>query len=120
SIEEGNVETPTKLDAIQLQNPEQTDTEDKTSKTTPEEVTQFILQELEVFESKELFLRKGITSASLAKSIKTNTTYLSEVINTQKGKNFVSYLNDLRINYALNRLVKDRKFRSYKLSVIAN
>ncbi|MFP3598764.1 helix-turn-helix domain-containing protein [Chryseobacterium sp. SIMBA_029] len=120
SIEEGNVETPTKLDAIQLQNPEQTDTEDKTSKTTPEEVTQFILQELEVFESKELFLRKGITSASLAKSIKTNTTYLSEVINTQKGKNFVSYLNDLRINYALNRLVKDRKFRSYKLSVIAD
>ncbi|MDV7697831.1 helix-turn-helix domain-containing protein [Chryseobacterium soli] len=121
SIEERNFETSTaKSDPIQIQDPEQTDIEDKTSKTTPEEVTQFILQELEVFESKELFLRKGITSASLAKSIKTNTTYLSEVINTQKGKNFASYLNDLRINYALNRLVKDRKFRSYKLSVIAD
>lgn len=94
-------------------------TEDKTAKATPEDIAQFILKELEIFESKELFLKKGITSASLAKSIKTNTTYLSEVINTQKGKNFATYLNDLRIDYALNRLVKDKKFRSYKLLAIA-
>lgn len=95
------------------------ETEDKIVKTTPEDITQFILKELEIFESKELFLKKGITSASLAKSIKTNTTYLSEVINTQKGKNFATYLNDLRIDYALNRLIKDKKFRSYKLLAIA-
>jgi len=95
------------------------ETEDKTVKATPEDITQFILKELETFENKELFLKKGITSASLAKSIKTNTTYLSEVINTQKGKNFATYLNDLRIDYALNRLIKDKKFRSYKLLAIA-
>ncbi|WP_146894358.1 helix-turn-helix domain-containing protein [Chryseobacterium rhizosphaerae] len=89
-------------------------------KTVPDDVTQSILKNLEIFETKELFLKKGITSASLAKSIKTNTTYLSEVINTQKGKNFAAYLNDLRINYALNKLVKDRRFRSYKLSVISD
>ncbi|WP_265129416.1 helix-turn-helix domain-containing protein [Chryseobacterium oranimense] len=94
-------------------------TEDKSTKATPEDITQFILKELEAFEDKELFLKKGITSASLAKSIKTNTTYLSEVINTQKGKNFATYLNDLRIDYALNRLIKDKKFRSYKLLAIA-
>jgi len=94
-------------------------TEDKSTKATPEDITQFILKELEAFEDKELFLKKGITSGSLAKSIKTNTTYLSEVINTQKGKNFATYLNDLRIDYALNRLIKDKKFRSYKLLAIA-
>ncbi len=56
---------------------------------------------------------------SLAKKIKTNSRYLSEIINTYKGKNFATYLNDLRIDYAINRLVNDRKFRSYKLPFIA-
>ncbi|RTZ50461.1 AraC family transcriptional regulator [Chryseobacterium arthrosphaerae] len=53
------------------------------------------------------------------KKIKTNSRYLSEIINTYKGKNFATYLNDLRIDYAINRLVNDRKFRSYKLPFIA-
>lgn len=91
----------------------------KANKTIPEDVIQNILKELRNFEAKELFLKKGITLASLAKSLKTNTAYLSEIINTHKGKNFAAYLNDLRINYALNQLVVDRRFRSYKLSVIA-
>lgn len=126
SIEMKNLETPpvTQLapspsPAIVQVETEDKVTEDKTAKTTPDDVTQLILKELEAFEAKELFLKKGITSASLAKSIKTNTTYLSEIINTQKGKNFAAYLNDLRIDYALNRLIKDKKFRSYKLLAIA-
>lgn len=121
SIERRNLETlEEKSDIPQLHDHKEVEAEDKNAKNTPEDVAQFILKELEVFETKELFLKKGITSASLAKSIKTNTTYLSEVINSQKGKNFATYLNDLRISYALNRLVKDRKFRSYKLSVISD
>ncbi|NML68334.1 helix-turn-helix transcriptional regulator [Chryseobacterium sp. RP-3-3] len=127
SIEMKNLETPPVAQLItspspaivQIETEEDKATEDKTSKITSEDITQLILKELEVFEAKELFLKKGITSSSLAKSIKTNTTYLSEVINTQKGKNFAAYLNDLRIDYALNRLIKDKKFRSYKLSVIS-
>ncbi|WP_408612445.1 helix-turn-helix domain-containing protein [Chryseobacterium fluminis] len=51
--------------------------------------------------------------------MKINTFYLSEIIDTHKGKNFNSYLNDLRIDYVLERLVKDKKFRSYKLPAIA-
>ncbi|QPQ53876.1 helix-turn-helix domain-containing protein [Chryseobacterium indologenes] len=51
--------------------------------------------------------------------MKTNTNYLSETINTHKGKNFATYLNDLRIDFALNRLIKDKKFRAYKVPVIA-
>lgn len=94
--------------------------EDKAVKTIPEDVLQFILKELENFEVKELFLKKGITLGGLAKSMKTNTTYLSEIINTHKGKNFAAYLNDLRINYAINKLVIDKRFRSYKLMVIAD
>ncbi|MCL1680600.1 helix-turn-helix domain-containing protein [Elizabethkingia miricola] len=93
--------------------------ESKTNKIISEDISSSILKELEIFETKELFLKKGITLSSLSKQIKTNTTYLSDVINTHKGKNFATYLNDLRIDYALDKLVKDKKFRSYKLVVIA-
>ncbi|WP_326982142.1 hypothetical protein VUJ46_18315 [Chryseobacterium sp. MYb264] len=61
---------------------------------------------------------KGITLGSLAKDIQTNSSYVSEVINTYKEQNFASYLNSLRVEYLLNKLVTDKKFRSYKLGVI--
>lgn len=93
--------------------------EDKTPRTISEDIAQTILKELEIFESKDQFLNKGITLGSLAKKIKTNSKYLSEIINTYKGKNFATYLNDLRIDYAINRLANDKKFRSYKIPFIA-
>ncbi|HAO26789.1 MAG TPA: hypothetical protein DCQ68_02075 [Chryseobacterium indologenes] len=93
--------------------------EDKTSRTISEDIAQTILQELGTFETKEQFLSKGITLGVLAKKIKTNSRYLSEIINTYKGKNFATYLNDLRIDYAISRLATDRKFRSYKVPFIA-
>ncbi|MDW9380267.1 helix-turn-helix domain-containing protein [Chryseobacterium sp. JV558] len=93
--------------------------EDKTSRTVSEDIAQTILKELDIFESKDQFLNKGITLGSLAKKIKTNSKYLSEIINTYKGKNFATYLNDLRIDYAISRLATDRKFRSYKIPFIA-
>ena len=94
-------------------------TEDKTSRTISEDIARNILHELEIFESKDQFLNKGITLGSLAKKIKTNSKYLSEIINTYKGKNFATYLNDLRIDYAISRLANDKKFRSYKIPFIA-
>ncbi|MDP9956596.1 AraC-like DNA-binding protein [Epilithonimonas hungarica] len=89
------------------------------SKVVPEDIAQSILVDLQRFEERKSYLKKGITLNSLAKNIKTNTAYLSEVINSHKEKNFSTYLNDLRIDYALVKLVKDKSFRSYKLSVIA-
>ncbi|WP_170828448.1 helix-turn-helix domain-containing protein [Chryseobacterium soldanellicola] len=121
SIERKNVETPqATLAPMQFQNIEQVDIEDRATKTIPEDVTKFILKELEIFEKQEHFLKKGITLSSLAQSINTNTTYLSEVINSYKEKSFTTYLNDLRVDYALKRLIEDKRFRSYKLAVIAD
>lgn len=94
--------------------------EPKVVKNIPDEVVQAIFKELQDFEKNEQFLKKGITLSSLAQSINTNTAYLSEVINSYKEKNFTAYLNDLRIDYALERLKEDKRFRSYKLAVIAD
>lgn len=118
---ERKISEPTQVQELYFQAPihKQVEIEEKENKTISEEVVQYILKELEIFETKELFLKKGITLASLAKNIKTNTAYLSDTINSYKGKNFSTYINDLRIDYALKRLITDKKFRSYKLSVVA-
>ncbi|MDR6371742.1 YesN/AraC family two-component response regulator [Chryseobacterium bernardetii] len=104
---------------VEIYEPVKVENETKTIKTVPEDVAQSILKDLDNFENKLHFLKNGITLTSLAKNIKTNTAYLSEIINNHKDKNFTTYLNDLRIDYALDQLVKDKKFRSYKLPAIA-
>lgn len=98
---------------------EQQNIKDKTINFVSEDLAQTILKELEMFEAKELFLNKGITLSNVAKKIKTNSKYLSEVINIHKRKNFAAYINELRIDYAINRLATDKKFRSYKIPFIA-
>lgn len=78
-----------------------------------------ILHKLDEFEKKELFLSKDSTLVEVAKKIQTNTTYLSKVINTYKEKSFTAYITDLRVDYAIERLSHDRKFRSFTIGAIA-
>ncbi|MCH2034299.1 MAG: AraC family transcriptional regulator [Tenacibaculum sp.] len=84
-----------------------------------EENIQKILSDLKKFEDKEQFLKKKYTLSSLAKELKTNSSYLSKVINFKKGTNFANYLNNLKIDYAINRLTSDKKFRSYTIKAIS-
>ncbi|MDY8137035.1 AraC family transcriptional regulator [Aquimarina sp. 2201CG5-10] len=78
-----------------------------------------ILQGLEKMESQEYYLRTECNLYNVAKKIGTNTSYLSKVINAHFDKNFNTYINDLRINYAILRLKNDTKFRSYSIKSIA-
>ncbi|TXI96490.1 MAG: AraC family transcriptional regulator [Chryseobacterium cucumeris] len=112
-------EIKNEISAAPVQTVSTENVEDKISRTISEDIAQTILKELEIFENNDQFLNKGITLGSLAKKIKTNSKYLSEIINTYKGKNFATYLNDLRIDYAISRLANDKKFRSYKIPFIA-
>ncbi len=85
----------------------------------PKEVIEEILNKLSVFEEKNQFLKKNITTTSLAKDIKTNTKYLSKVINHHKQKNFANYINDLRINYAVEQLKTNANLKNYTIQGIA-
>ncbi len=78
-----------------------------------------ILKKLVEFEQKELFLNQDSTLVEVAKKIRTNTTYLSKVINTHKQKSFTAYITDLRVDYSIERLSHDRKFRSFTIGAIA-
>ncbi|WP_117879862.1 AraC family transcriptional regulator [Aureibaculum luteum] len=93
--------------------------EEKISAEVNEETTYLILAGLQSLKEQEYFLRQDCNSYNVAKKIKTNTSYLSKVINSHFEKNFNTYINDLRINYAILRLKNDSRFRSFSVQSIA-
>jgi len=78
-----------------------------------------IINSLKNLEYKEFFLDSNFSLTTVAKKVKTNPTYLSKTINNYKNQKFQEYVNELRINYAINRLKEDKKFRSYSIHHIA-
>lgn len=78
-----------------------------------------ILEKLKKFENSKLFLDKQLRVASLAKQLDTNTRYLSSIINASKNKSFNAYINSLRIQYIVNKLNAEPKYRTYKISYLA-
>ncbi|QAA82080.1 helix-turn-helix domain-containing protein [Aequorivita sp. H23M31] len=93
--------------------------EEKNTSDVPEGTKQQILSGLKKLEKQEYFLKQECNSYNVAKKIGTNTSYLSKVINSHYGKNFNTYINDLRINYTIIRLKNDVIFRSYSIQSIA-
>ncbi|MCF2221041.1 AraC family transcriptional regulator [Chryseobacterium sp. PS-8] len=94
--------------------------EEKAKNILPDSKLQDLKIKLEQFENNKEFLRKNITSDSLAKDLGTNRDYLSKSVNELKGKNFSQYLNELRINYIIEELKYNEKLRKYTISSIAN
>ena len=82
-------------------------------------IVEEILRKLDEFENSAGFLRKELKMSNMATFLNTNSTYLSKVINKEKGKNFATYVNDLRIEYCLNLLISETKYRSYTLNALA-
>ena len=83
------------------------------------EVIEQIQKGLNHFENKKEFLDSSITLNSLSKTLNTNSNYLSKVINFNKQKNFSNYLNDLRIEYAIEQLKNNPQFRKYSVKGMA-
>ena len=55
----------------------------------------------------------------LATEFKTNSNYLSKVINEIKGTTFTQYTNMLRIEYILEKLETDKKFSQYTIQALS-
>ncbi len=93
--------------------------EEQTTSDVSDDVTQQILEGLQKLEDQEYFLRQDCNAYTISKKIKTNTSYLSKVVNSHYQRNFNSYINHLRINYAIVRLENDKRFRSFSIQSIA-
>lgn len=83
------------------------------------ETEEMLLNRLELFEKNMDFLDSNVSLSSVAGNFKTNTKYLSYVINTHKKKDFSSYINELKIHYIIEKLKNEPKYRSYKISYLA-
>ena len=85
----------------------------------PQEIIDHLLQQLANFEKESDYIDSDITLTGLAKRFKTNSAYLSKVINTFKHKKFAEYLNDLRVAYAIDKIQNDKHFSLYTIKAIA-
>lgn len=104
---------------IPLVKPEVIDTSDKNIKFD-NSIVEKLLNDIKTFESKQGYLEQGLTLKKLAEQFKTNTSYLSQVINEYKGSNFNTYINVLRINFATQKIYHDKEWRKYSIEHIAS
>jgi AraC-like DNA-binding protein len=95
------------------------DTTKTKSNEVPKEIEKNIIEKLHVFEKNKGYLKPNIIQTEFAKELNTNSTYLSIIINKYKGKNFSQYLNELRVDYAVQQLKTNKKWRSYSVKAIS-
>lgn len=85
-----------------------------------QETEQKILENLQKFEHQQLFTDNKVSLSSLATFCGTNTKYLSFIINTHKKKDFNNYINTLRINYIVKKMIDLPLYRKYKIGVLSD
>ncbi len=99
---------------------------EKRKKDTPlqldinDQIVDEILNKIELFEKNNDFLKKDLTIDFLAKKFKTNKKYLSKIIIAYREKKFIQYINDLRIDYIIERLKNDKTLRKFTIKAIAS
>lgn len=79
-----------------------------------------ILNQLNTFELEQHFLDKNISLNVLAAKFGINHRYLSYVVNKHKRCDFATYVNELRVNYIVDRLKNEPQYLKYKISYLAN
>jgi AraC-like DNA-binding protein len=90
-----------------------------TKSIVSEEVSVKVLSALKNFENKKTYLKPNLNLNKVAKTLNTNSKYLSILINQTYNKSVVQYINDLRIEYVILKLKEDQKFRKYTIKAIA-
>lgn len=85
----------------------------------PKQTITSILERLDDFENKLSYLDNNITLNSLAKSLNTNSVYLSKIINQYKNQSFTNYLTTLRIKHCTEILKTNITLRNYTVKALA-
>lgn len=84
-----------------------------------DETEKALLRRLEKFEKNQLYLNKDVNRAWLTNYLNTNTRYLTEIIKIHKNNTYNNYINGLRVNYLLHKLVSEPVYREYKIDYLA-
>ncbi len=91
----------------------------KQSLYIPEETENRVLNDLAELERKQFYLDNNINLSYLSATLKTNSKYLSVIINKHKGKDISNYINELRINYIIRKLQEEPSYQGYKIAYLS-
>lgn len=72
-----------------------------------------VMQNLEKFEKNLKFLEKDMNLTKLAALLKTNPKYAAKIILKYRGKKTIEYISDLKIDYIIELLKTENKYRLY-------
>lgn len=72
-----------------------------------------IVKKLEKFELNKKYLEKDMTLAKMATILHTNSKYVTKVIAKHRGKGTIDYITDLKIDYIIELLKTESRFRNY-------
>lgn len=98
------------------------DIDDKTTReisTISVDKETIIMNKLKSLEEEQYYLRSDFNQQDLAKKLKTNTTYLSYLVNKNYKQTFSAYYNELRINFVISEMINNTRFREYTTLAIA-
>lgn len=96
-----------------------TDPKNATTEFMPKETEQKILMKLKEFEASNKFNDNKISLSALSVYCETNNKYMSYVIGKYKKMDFNNYINHLRIEFIIEKLQTNSKYRKYKIAVLA-
>ncbi|OPC53257.1 AraC family transcriptional regulator [Elizabethkingia miricola] len=100
--------------------PEHSAAKEKSTQMMPPETESALLEALHKFEKQQLYKDKNASLSYVASYMETNTKYLSYIIKKHRQKDFTSYINELRVDYIIEKLTTDPIYRQYKISVLAD
>lgn len=78
-----------------------------------------LLTKLKSLEKEELFCKPNYTLNTIAKKLKTNSSYLSKTVNENLGITFAEYTNRLKINSIVSKLEHQKSYRNYTINALA-
>ncbi len=78
-----------------------------------------ILQKLAEFEASKAFLDKDMSLSALIGKLNSNSKYFRQILRKHKKKDYNAYINELRINYIVNKLETEPEYLNYKISYLA-
>lgn len=91
----------------------------KTAYHLDDELHQEIVDGFEELKKNKEYLTVDFSIQKFAKELNTNTSYISYIVNKEKNKTFKQYITDLRIEYLIEKLKEDPKYRKYTIKYLA-
>ena len=84
-----------------------------------EDLEEKILSGISKLHKTEYYLKSDFNIQTFAKKLNTNTSYISYIINKEYNQSFKEYLTRLRIDYLVEKLQKEKKYKKYTIKFLA-